>query len=57
MLAMRFPPPAADMLLNAYAAAVGVPALVTTAVLDITGAPARSFRDWAADHAGDFARV
>jgi uncharacterized protein YbjT (DUF2867 family) len=55
MLAMRFPPPVADMLLNAYAAAVGLPALVTSTVLDVTGAPARSFHDWAIDHAGDFA--
>lgn len=54
MLAMMFPPPAADMLLNAYAAAVGLPAMVTSTVLEITGAPARSFHDWAIDHAGDF---
>ena len=56
MLAMTYPPPVADMLLNAYAAAVGQPALVTSTVLDVTGAPARSFDEWAADHAGDFAR-
>jgi hypothetical protein len=43
MLAMKFPSPAADMLLDAYAAAVGQPALVTSTVLDVTGAPARSF--------------
>ena len=55
MLAMTFPPPVADMLLDAYAAAVGQPALVTSAVEDITGAPARSFHDWAMDHAADFA--
>jgi uncharacterized protein YbjT (DUF2867 family) len=55
MLAMMFPPPAADMLLDAYAAAVGEPALVTSTVLEVTGAPARSFHDWAIDHAGDFA--
>ncbi len=54
MIAMTYPPPIADMLLSAYAAAVGLPALVTSTVLDVTGAPARSFRDWAADHAGDF---
>ena len=53
MLVMRFPPPIADMLLDAYAAAVGQPALVTSTVLEVTGAPARSFRDWAMDHAGD----
>src|SRR5262245_39365811 len=56
LLAMRFPPPAAEMLLDAYAAAVGQPALVTSTVLEVTGAPARSFRDWVRDHASDFAR-
>ena len=55
MIAMMFPPPAADMLLDAYQAAVGQPALVTSTVLDVTGAPARPFRDWAMDHASDFA--
>ena len=55
MLGMGFPPPVADMLLDAYAAAVGQPALVTSAVLDVTGATARSLHDWAVDHASDFA--
>jgi uncharacterized protein YbjT (DUF2867 family) len=55
MLAMKFPAPAADMLLDAYAAAVGLPALVTSTVLEVTGSPARSFRDWVRDHADDFA--
>jgi uncharacterized protein YbjT (DUF2867 family) len=55
MLAMRFPPPIADMLLDAYSAAVGLPALVTSTVFDVTGTPARSFRDWALDHTADFA--
>jgi uncharacterized protein YbjT (DUF2867 family) len=57
MIAMMFPPPVADMLLDAYQAAVGQPALVTSTVLDVTGAPARSFRDWAMDHARDFATL
>jgi len=57
MLAMMFPPPAADMLLRAYAAAVGQPAFVTSTVLEITGVPARSFHEWAIDHAGDFAKL
>jgi len=43
------------MLLNAYAAGVGRPAPVTSTVFEITGAPARSFHNWAADHAEDFA--
>jgi len=55
MLKMGFPPTIADMLLDAYAAAVGLPALVTSSVFDVTGVPARSFRDWALDHAADFA--
>jgi uncharacterized protein YbjT (DUF2867 family) len=55
MIAMRFPPPIADMLLDAYAAAVRQPALVTSTVLDVTSKPARSFREWASNHAVDFA--
>ena len=43
-----------NMLLNAWAAAIGQPALVTSTVAEITGAPARTFRDWATDHAPDF---
>ena len=51
---LGFPLPAVNMLLNAWAAAVGQPALVTSAVTDITGNPARSFRDWAIDNADEF---
>jgi uncharacterized protein YbjT (DUF2867 family) len=46
----------ADMLLSAYAAASDRPALVTSAIEDVTGTPARTFREWAADHAADFAK-
>jgi hypothetical protein len=35
----------------------GQPALVTSTVLEVTGAPTRSFRDWAIDHTADFAQV
>jgi len=35
-------------------AALGQPALVTSTVEEITGKPARMFRDWAADHAEEF---
>jgi uncharacterized protein YbjT (DUF2867 family) len=42
------------MLLDAWAAAIGQPAFVTSTVAEITGAPARTFRDWAADHAAQF---
>ena len=45
-----------EMLLAAWSAAVGQPAYVTTAVADILGAPARTFRQWAADHATAFTR-
>jgi uncharacterized protein YbjT (DUF2867 family) len=47
-------PPVMNMLLNAWAAAIGQPAFVTSAVERITGTPARTFRDWVVDHAGDF---
>jgi hypothetical protein len=42
------------MLLNAWGAAIGQPAYVTTAVAEITGTPARTFREWVIDHATDF---
>jgi uncharacterized protein YbjT (DUF2867 family) len=48
------PPQAVNMLLSAWAAAIGQPALVTSTVAEITGAPARTFRGWAADHAAEF---
>ena len=53
MLAMM-PPPIADMLLRAYAAAVGQPAYVTSTVAELTGTPAASFRRWVQDHGQDF---
>jgi hypothetical protein len=43
------------MLLTAYAAAVDRPAVLTSAIEDVTGRPARTFREWATDHAADFA--
>ena len=43
-----FPPPAANMLLAAWGATVGVPAYVTTTVADVTGRPAHTFAEWAA---------
>ena len=47
-----------NMLLNAWAAAIGQPAYITSKVADITGQPARTFREWAIDHAEEFrARV
>jgi uncharacterized protein YbjT (DUF2867 family) len=43
-----------DMLLDAWAAAAGQPAFVTSTLADITGSPARTFSDWANVHAADF---
>jgi len=43
-----------NMLLDAWAAAIGLPAFVTSTFEEITGAPARTFREWATDHAPDF---
>jgi uncharacterized protein YbjT (DUF2867 family) len=53
LLAMT-PPAIADMLLSAYGAAVDRPAFVTSTVADVSGAPARSFHDWAVEHATAF---
>jgi uncharacterized protein YbjT (DUF2867 family) len=50
-----WPRPAVDMLLAAWDATIGLPAFVTPTVSDILGSPPRSFRQWAADHAGAFA--
>jgi uncharacterized protein YbjT (DUF2867 family) len=50
------PPAVADMLLSAWAAAVGIPPFMTSNVLDLTGRPPRSFRDWVTDHIESFTR-
>jgi hypothetical protein len=42
------------MLLDAWAAAVGQPAYVTSMVKEITGTPARTFQEWATDHIAEF---
>jgi uncharacterized protein YbjT (DUF2867 family) len=42
------------MLLDAWSAGAGLPAFVTSTVADITGTPARTFLEWATDHAADF---
>ena len=49
-----FPLGAMNMLLDAWGAAMGQPALVTSTFEAITGVPARSFREWAEDDAADF---
>jgi uncharacterized protein YbjT (DUF2867 family) len=43
-----------DMLLDAWGATMGVPALVTSTVFDVLGSAPRTFREWVADHAGAF---
>jgi uncharacterized protein YbjT (DUF2867 family) len=48
------PSPVVNMLLAAWAAAIGQPAHLTSTVREITGVPARTFRDWATDHAAEF---
>jgi uncharacterized protein YbjT (DUF2867 family) len=50
-----WPAPVGNMLLSAYAAAVDRPAYVTSAIEDVTGTPARTFREWAIDHGPEFA--
>lgn len=50
----RMPASIANMLLNAFAAAVGQPAFVTSTIARITGAPALTFHDWAIDHVAEF---
>ncbi len=43
-----------EMLLDAWAAAIGQPAFLTSTVAEITGASARTFFDWATDYAEQF---
>ena len=47
-------PTVVNMLLNAWAAAVGQPAFVTSTFSELTGAPPRTFLEWATDHAAEF---
>jgi len=53
-LTTLFPLPAIDMLLNAWAAALGQPALVTHTFAELTGAWPRTFKQWATDNAAYF---
>src|SRR4051812_45933374 len=43
-----------NTLLNAWAAASGQPAFVTSTFTELTGTPARTFLQWATDHAREF---
>ena len=51
---LGFPAPVISMLLNAWAAAIGQPALTTSTVAEVIGNRARTFRKWAIDHASEF---
>jgi uncharacterized protein YbjT (DUF2867 family) len=52
--AAAWPPFVINMLLDAWAAAIGQPAFVTSTFEEITGTPARTFYQWAIDHAAPF---
>lgn len=47
-------PAVVKMLLDAWAAALGQPAYVTSTCADVTGTPARTFLQWATDHPAEF---
>jgi uncharacterized protein YbjT (DUF2867 family) len=51
---MTWPATVVNMLLDAWAAAMGQPAFITSTVAELTGAPAHTFLDWATDHAAQF---
>ena len=53
-IAAGLPPAVADGIFAAHARFVEEPEPVTATVEDVIGAPARNFREWASDHAGDF---
>lgn len=48
------PPSVTDRLLDAWGAAIGRPAFVTSVVEEITGTPARTFREWVTVNAAAF---
>ena len=48
------PPHVVDGIMAAHAAMAANPELVTTTVERLTGAPAHTFAEWAADHAAEF---
>ena len=52
--ANTWPASATNMLLAAWAGALGQPALVTSTVAEVTGLPARTFLDWTNENAAKF---
>jgi uncharacterized protein YbjT (DUF2867 family) len=53
-LSKTMPPIGAEAILRAWAAGNGIPARTSVIVEKITGRPAHTFAQWAADHAADF---
>ena len=53
-IAAGLPPSVVDGIFEAHARMVAEPERVTRTVEEITGRPARTFRQWAIDHADDF---
>jgi uncharacterized protein YbjT (DUF2867 family) len=49
-----WPVPVMEMLLAAWSGAAGEAAFLTSTVADVTGTPARTFQQWAMDHAWQF---
>jgi uncharacterized protein YbjT (DUF2867 family) len=47
-------PAVVGILLNAWAAALGQPAFLTSTFAELIGAPPRTFLEWATDHAAEF---
>lgn len=54
MLTKGWPASFVDGALDYWAKLVREPELVTPTIEEVTGVPARTFREWAIDHAGDF---
>jgi hypothetical protein len=54
LVSSEVPLVALNMLMSAWAAAVSMPAHVTSTVAEITRAPAKTFQEWAMGHAADF---
>lgn len=48
------PAPVVSMLMDAWAAAIGQPAFVTSTIEQMNGRPARTFRDWVTVNAAEF---
>jgi hypothetical protein len=54
LVADGWPPAYADVALQVQEQLAQGPAPVTTTVADVTGRPARTYRQWVGDHAGAF---